>query len=316
MQGQLFTQDFLARGITETEPWKALTDGELDGFLASLNRVFARVSSETVLNEAQTESEIIEPVLTLLGWGDSWLSQVNLSESGRDDVPDYLLFPDSDAKARAILETSEDLRARHGIALLEAKRWTRPLDRAEPSDQSTRRAFDFGAPSSQMLRYLSRADVMSDRAIKWGILSNGSVWRLYWQDARSRAEDFFELDVASLLGVPGVESENDGYEGRHGLKLFLLLFHRGAFLRQTWDREERSYHAVALTEARLYEEAVSQNLGQRVFRELFPSVASCLGESDLHASKDAAGHYTREYLGELRESALVQLFCRRFRHDV
>ena len=29
---------------------------------------------------------------------------------------------------------------------------------------------------------------MSDRAVKWGILTNGAVWRLYWQDARSRAE--------------------------------------------------------------------------------------------------------------------------------
>jgi hypothetical protein len=45
------------------------------------------------------------------------LSQVNLSESGRDDVLDFLLFPDAGAKTRALKERSDDRRTRHGIAL-------------------------------------------------------------------------------------------------------------------------------------------------------------------------------------------------------
>ena len=36
MQGQLFTQDFLARGILETEPWRNLSEAELDAFVAEL----------------------------------------------------------------------------------------------------------------------------------------------------------------------------------------------------------------------------------------------------------------------------------------
>lgn len=194
--------------------------------------------------------------------------------------------------------------------MLEAKRWLRPLDRGDSSE-----ATDPGAPSSQMLRYLSRADVTSDRAVKWGILTNGAVWRLYWQDARSRAEEFFELDVAALLGLPGVQPELEAYDAEHGLKLLFLLFNRAAFLTQTWDNEARTFHAYALNEARAHEEKVSQDLGARVFGDIFPALAQALAAGDLHAAKETVGYgpftrqrYTAAYLEEVREAALVLLY--------
>jgi hypothetical protein len=307
MQGQLFTHDFLTRGILDTDPWRTCDDAALDVFIAALRRVYGSLAADSTLNEGQTEDELIGPILDLLGWGGSWLSQVNLSESGRDDVLDFLLFPNAGAKARALKERSDDRRTHHGIALLEAKRWMRPLDRTGASVAGTTKRRDFGAPSSQMLRYLSRAEVMSDHAIKWGLLTNGAMWRLYWQDARSRAEEFFELDVASLLEIPGTQLGLDEIDSRRGLKLFRLLFHREAFLPQSWDGERRSYHAIALTETRRYEETVSHKLGERVFAEVFPDLANALAASDLHANKDGDGRYTRAYLDELREAALVLL---------
>jgi len=306
MQGQLFSHDFLTRGILDTAPWHALDQARLDTFSAELRRVYGILAGDTALNEAQTESELIEPVLAALGW--EHLPQINMSESGREDVPDFLLFADAAAKARALAEPSDDRRVRHGVALLEAKSWLRVLDRSEPGLTGTRKPRDFGAPSSQMLRYLSRADVMSDRAVKWGILTNGAVWRLYWQDARSRAEDFFEINLAALLGIPGAQAELDGYESNHGLRLFHLLFGRAAFLPQNWDAEFRTFHAIALSEARRYEEAVSQSLGQRVFDEVFPALANALAASDLAAEKTARGQYTRAYLDEVREATLVLLY--------
>ena len=186
MQGQLFSQDFLLRGIALTPPCQAVQQEnavEFAEFLQSLQRIFAARQADSFLNEAQTEQEIIDPVLTALGWGDGIFAQVNLSSKGRSDVPDRLLFASAAAKATAMALLKVDPRYRHGLAILEAKRWLRPLDRGDGSN-----AFDPDAPSSQMLRYLSRAETMSDRAVKWGILINGAVWRLYWQDARSRAE--------------------------------------------------------------------------------------------------------------------------------
>jgi hypothetical protein len=310
MQGQLFTQDFLRHGIRETPPYQALSDAAATAFEARLRAVFAGLAADTVMNEAQTEQLVIERVLMELGWADDYLPQVNLSGKRREDVPDILLFADAAAKQRALDEKHDDRRYRHGLALLEAKRWLRPLDRGA-SDEP----LDPGAPSSQMLRYLSRADVASDRSVKWGVLTNGGVWRLYWQDARSRAEEFLELDLAALLGVPGVQPDIDMPEPAHGLKLFFLLFNRAAFLTQTWDSAARSFHAYARAEARAYEEKVSADLGRRVFDEIFPTLAQALARGDLQAKKEPVGYgsgtrhrYTREYLEEVREATLILLY--------
>lgn len=310
MQGQLFSQDFLHRGIRETPPYEALIDTQFDAFRAALGAIYAPLNVESTINEAQTEQLVIEKVLVELGWGDDYLPQVNLSGKRREDVPDVLLFPDSAAKAAAVAETRDDKRYRHGLAILEAKRWLRPLDRGDAAE-----AHDPGAPSSQMLRYLSRVDVVADRAVKWGVLTNGAVWRLYWQDARSRAEEFFEIDVAAALGVPGVLIEFDAPQPEHALRLFFLMFHRAAFLSQSWDNAGRSFHAYARNEARVYEEKVAQDLGARVFADIFPALAQALARGDLQArmhdygvGKAARKRYNRGYLEEVREAALILLY--------
>jgi Eco57I restriction-modification methylase len=310
MQGQLFTQDFLTRGISETPPHQDLTDAAFVAFREALGGIFNGFSGDSTNNEAQTEQLVINKVLVALGWGDDTLPQVNADPKGREAVPDCLLFANSDKKAAALREAKDDRRYRHGLAILEAKRWLRPLDRGDGKD-----AFDPDAPSSQMLRYLSRIDVASDRAIKWGMLTNGAVWRLYWQDARSRAEEFFEIDVAAALRLPGIQHELEEIEPSHALRLFYLFFQREAFLPQVWDNTGRTFHAYALNEARLYEEKVSQDLGARVFSDIFPQLADALARGDLHAQTHEIGYgqfkrpqYTTEYLDEVREAALVLLY--------
>lgn len=225
MQGQLFTQDFLTRGALETPPYQALTDAAFAEFCGALQGIYAELNVGSTINEAQTEALVINKVLLALGWDDDFLQQVNLSGKRREDVPDCLLFANSSKKTAALAETKDDRRYRHGLAILEAKRWLRPLDRGDAAE-----ATDPDAPSSQMLRYLSRADVVSDRAVKWGMLTNGNVWRLYWQDARSRSEEFFEVDVAAALAVPGIQHELDEIAPSHALRLFYLFFQRAAFL--------------------------------------------------------------------------------------
>ena len=153
MQGLLFTQDFLIRGVTETPPWQDLTEDRFASFAQALRHVFRGMDAASTLNEAQTESEVIHKVLVALGWGDDTLPQVNRSGKRREDLPDMLLFADSAAKATA-LPLKDEQRYRYGLAILEAKRWLRALDCGDASE-----AADPDAPSSQMLRYLSRADL-------------------------------------------------------------------------------------------------------------------------------------------------------------
>ncbi|MEI6737602.1 MAG: restriction endonuclease, partial [Pseudomonadota bacterium] len=310
MQGQLFTQDFLTRGILETPPHHDLTAAHFAAFRFELESIFKGFDGASNNNEAQTENLLINKVLVALGWGDDTLPQVNSDPKGRQAVPDWLLFASSDKKAAARAQSKDDQRYRHGLVILEAKRWLRPLDRGDGKD-----AFDPDAPSSQMLRYLSRVDVVSDRAVKWGMLTNGAVWRLYWQDARSRAEEFFEVDLAAALNLPGIQHEIDAITPDHALRLFFLFFQRSAFLPQSWDSSNRTFHAYAINEARLYEEKVSQDLGARVFTEVFPQLADALARGDLEVKTHEVGYgqfrrsqFTQQYLDEVREAAFVMLY--------
>ena len=147
MQGQLFSQDFLTRGVLETPPHQALDASAFAAFDSALRRVYAGLDASSTLNEAQTESEIINKVLVELGWRDDFLPQVNLSGKRREDVPDCLLFSDHTKKTAALAEHKDDRRYRHGLAILEAKRWLRPLDRGDASE-----ATDPDAPTSRPCR--------------------------------------------------------------------------------------------------------------------------------------------------------------------
>ena len=52
MQGQLFSQDFLTRGILETPPHNALGDAAFASFKAALQAIFATFTARSNLNEA------------------------------------------------------------------------------------------------------------------------------------------------------------------------------------------------------------------------------------------------------------------------
>ncbi len=300
MQGQLFTRDFLREGIRATTGWNA-AESEFLTFRAAVQKLAPHFTSGHTLNEAQTEDEVILPVLAALGWT-AHLRQQTANRSGRSDVPDFLFFASAEAKKAALEERQPDRRYRHGHLIVEAKRWQRPLDRGDGADP-----FDQGTPSSQMLRYLSRAEVASDRALQWGVLTNGSIWRLYWQSARSRAEEFLEFDLTRLAGVASVTADlfaTADTDRVHDLRAFFLLFRREAFLPQPGDADGRSFHEIALKEARQWESKVSQDLGERVFHDLFPALAAAIARHDPRTTKP----YSRDYLEDVHRAALILLY--------
>ncbi|KHD06789.1 hypothetical protein PN36_25550 [Candidatus Thiomargarita nelsonii] len=297
MQGKLFTQTFLEQGITQTEVWQSLNQPDYAQFVETLKSIFTNLSADSTLNEASTESEIIWKVLSALDWHDT-LPQQTASAKGRYDIPDGLLFPDSQAKTAALAEKKDETRYRFGIVILESKRWQRALDRADKTDT-------LGTPSTQILRYLSRAEVISERRIQWGILTNGRYWRLYWQGARSRSEDFLEIDLAIAIGManlkmpPGsVEAENP----EHFLKVFYLLFRRSAFLPQPTGQS--SFHQLALDEGQHWQTIVSQDLGDVVFTQVFPTLVKAFIQHDPQAPQPL----TLDYLETVRRAALTLLY--------
>jgi hypothetical protein len=295
LQGALYTRDFLERGIREEAAWKALTDGDLKALKGQLAALFQKFTAGHKPNEGVTEKDLIYPVLAALGWTDV-LVQQQVSTRRRDDVPDALLFADGDHKAAAGGEKEPANRYRHGLTVVEAKRWLRPLDRADAQ----------GTPSSQMLRYLRRAEEASDGKLEWGILTNGRQWRLYWQGARSRAEEFLELDLPAILGLPGFSLDlfAAGMEADHWLRVFILMFRRSSFL--TADGARQSFHVEALRQTRKWEAKVAEGLSEQVFGEVFPALVEALAKS---ASHEFGGRpLTEAELEEVRRAALTLLY--------
>lgn len=290
-QGSLFTSDFLTETIQGVSEWSALGDAGLDLFRESIRSHFDRFPISQTPNESQTEDDLIWPILESLGWTES-LRQQNLSPKGREDVPDGLLFESSGTKAKANGFPEEWKRYEFGRAIVESKRWARPLDR-----RSGRRGEET-APSTQMLRYLRRIDDITNGTLRWGILTNGSKWRLYFSGARSVSEQFFKLDIAALLDLPG---HNDGLfaldadDRRHWLKVFYLIFRREAFIPAGAD--PRTFHEKALEEGKFYEERVAGDLSNKVFGEVFPALACAIVKAAPEAD-----------LQEVRQAALILLY--------
>ena len=273
MPGQLFTHYFLTDGIRETPEWKAsVADREaFDSFREGVSRRYEALRRSSDPNEAVTEQDLIRPVLDLLGWND-YLPQQGAARN--EDIPDHLLFADAASKAQAGARANSQDRYLDALAIEESKRFGLPLDNRDGSDRVQR-----GTPHGQVLRYLSTAETVTDGRIRWGILTNGGVWRLYDYRARPRASGYYEADLADLL-----ESGNED-----ALRVFHLLFRRASFVPESGAAT--TFLERALAEGKRYEEQVAQDLSGVVFERVFPRLVDAIAREsgkDLDESRDAA----------------------------
>ena len=154
-----------------------------------------------------------------------------------------------------------------------------PLDSRDQTDK-----VQSGSPHGQLLRYLSTAETVSDGRIRWGILTNGAIWRLYDHRARPRATGYYEADLSAVL-----ERGDDA-----SLRTFLLLFRRESFIRQ--DGATATFLESAIAEGRRYEQQVAQDLSGVVFQSVFPDLVNAIAD-------DSGAD-----LGEVRDAALVFLY--------
>ncbi len=278
MPGQLFTHYFLTDGIKATAEWKAsLAQPEVfAAFRDGVRQRYEALSRSADPNEAATEQDLIRPVLDLLGWADYLPQQGSIRN---EDIPDHLLFADAAAKQRAAAKRKPHDRYLDALVVEESKRFGRALDTRDKDGETMA-----GTPHGQILRYLSTAESASENRIRWGILTNGGVWRLYDYRSRPRASGYFEADLKTLLD-PGNED---------GFRVFHLLFRRDSFTLQ--KGATTTFLEAALVEGRRYEERVAQDLSGVVFKDVFPSLVAALADA------------TGKSLARIREAALIFLY--------
>ena len=295
-QGGLFTRDYLTYGVKDTAAWKALSESQVSEIAQDLRVWFNTFPKETKTSEARTEDDLIWKVLPRLDWHD-WVRQQAPSAKGRENIPDGLMFANADAKSKADMRISYE-KYEEGACIVESKKWDLPLDRAGKSKDETE------APSSQMLRYLQRLEDLTKSKLRWGILTNGRVWRLYFKGVKSVAEDFCELDLAAILGIDGYAdlatplSETDR---AHWLKVFILVFRRESFLHIDG---RSSFHEISLEQGKFYEESVAKDLSGVVFDTVFPELAKAIVAND--PQKPAL--LSADYLAHVKQGTLILLY--------
>ena len=233
-------------------------------------------------------SRVHFPVLECLGW--QHLPQQEPGK-GRRDIADALLFLDEAAKGPARAERNSADRFRHGVVVVENEARDTPLDRASGKAET---------PSTQIIRYLGRAEAQSGGRVRWGLLTNGRAWRLYWANARARAEGFVEMDLPALFG-PLAPPLPAGATRDHWLRVFLLLFGRDALVPE--GTANRTFLDAALEEGRRYEQRITAALSRVVFETVFPDLVSAVVRHvpDARPADPA-------WLAEARDTALRLLY--------
>ena len=273
MPGQLFTNYFLEEGILHTHAWQESLSqpADFDSFRAKAHALIENAANFHKINEASTEQELIRPLFELLGWAD-YLPQQGSDHN--EDIPDHLLFGDAESKDLAAAKPAPK-RYAEALAVAESKRFGLPLDARDKTS----------SPHGQILRYLATADINSDGRIRWGILTNGRIWRLYDRRALPRASGYYEVDLETALHA------DDGF---HRLRTFRLLFGRPAFSPQ--HGAQTSFLEDAIAEGRRYEEQVANDLSGIVFAKIYPALIRAL------ADKSGAE------LEKVRQAALIFLY--------
>jgi hypothetical protein len=205
----IFSDHFIRRRLCQVESWprddaaaKALYDQILD-LWARRHVGFEKGPEET------TRREFLEKVLEKLGF--AFFSNLDLPEWERRQTPDYFLFPDEQTKE---LVFNAELQAKYAatIALLEAKKVNHPLDAVSKKEKRF--------PHQQVRDYLLAATDEPGRPyFRWGILTNGNLWRLYCREARPDA--YFQFHLAG----PGAN-----FCTFEEFKTFLALFSPSVFV--------------------------------------------------------------------------------------
>jgi len=272
---QLFSDYFLDTTLPRSNAWKMLSaDPAVKASKASIAALFARFVPSA--NEAQTERELVRPVLELLGH--TFEVQPALATPDGTKRPDYVLYADSaarDAQKNRIL--TDELLGAGALAVGDAKYWDRPLDTTLRTGSDP---FNNKNPSYQIAFYIQHSGVA------WGVLTNGRLWRLYHKNSAHKLDRYYEVDLSAL--ARGADSEAFLY--------FYAFFHRSAFSPGPLALDE------LLRQSAQYARGVSETLKAQVYEALRHLAQGFLDHPANALSTDAAS------LKDIYDNSLIALY--------
>ncbi len=297
------------RGLTGRQSAEVLLATErLDGELSSnpewldpartvfdtLRSLWARAEQpDAVWDAAQVSRAFLQPLLRALGWSSVLLPT--------QDQPDglYALCADDFAASELYIQYEEGEAMTPWVsAMVQATSWGRPLDHATtPGGPGSTGDTGTVAPAHQMVGELRRTDV------RWGVLTNGRVWRLFSRDANSLSRAYYEVDLADVFDglMPREVPDKERWEV---FRRWWLLFRQASYVPGADGR-------CLLASLREHEPQASQQvcdiLSERLLTTAFPAVAG--GFVSYRHQRTGIEAETAAALGEIRRAS-VQLLAR------
>ncbi len=219
---RLFSREYLTDRLPKSDGWQAMAPQR--ELFDRVREVFTRAGSlMDSANEEQIRGEVINKILDVIN--PHYLPGETLSTGA---IPDYVFFADVSAKQR------KEVRAAIGVG--EAKEPGKDFERVSGERSPVRQVYDY----------------MTDSQTRWGILTDGSRWRLLSRDAP--ADRFVEVDLRDTVARNDVE----------GWLYFYNLFRREAFV----STAGKCFLDRVKEESLEYSQAVGEELKDRVYSAL------------------------------------------------
>jgi len=243
----LFSDHYLNEVLPRQAAWREAEAGAREALKAIAKLYDRQAGALPHYNEAALEQEWIRPILDVLGH----VYHVQPSLTGAAGTPDYAFFTGESAKQSATSMWGTPAFWETTLAVGDAKRWDRPLDRRIVDGAPD--AFTNANPCFQIDYYLRQT------GCAWGIVSNGRRWRLYHRESSFKLDVFYEVDLVQLIGQG---------DGSTGLAKVLAAFRpdaEGAVLSET---KGHCWLDEVLAQGTAYAVRVGDELKERVYEAL------------------------------------------------
>lgn len=252
----LFSKNYLENYLPSTPLWSAQSE-EVRASFETIKKIYKDIQNLKLGpgEEASLEDKFIRPVLKTLGF--VWDVQPRSKRGAKKKRPDYALFKDKFSQEEASKEKDNLTRFFSNVlTILEAKYWGRRLNDADPKD-----TLDLRDPTAQTVKYLDDVYHTTQGSLKWAILTNGKLWRLFYYHAASRSGNFYEIDLEELVQRNSLEE----------FKYFYFFFSKKSFIpdlitNKTWLDQH-------LKGSEDYAARVSEKLKNLIFDRVFEGLA-------------------------------------------
>ena len=228
----LFSNYYLEKYLPESPEWKKK---DHIAVFEQIKNVYNRESASIkTLNEKQLENHFFNEVFSILGF----VYEVTEPTEARN-IPDYAFFFDRNGRDDAHKNKTTIPFFTNAVAIGEVKQWKVDLDKVSKNEYNISEN-----PSLQIWTYLD------DTQQKWGILSNGRIWRLYCK-ARRR-DNYLEIDLSRLIESNDIDN----------FRFFYYFFRKDAFVK---SKEGQAFLDRVLNESQDYAQKIGDDLKDNVY---------------------------------------------------